>query len=157
MRLRSEMVASLRRGGASASERWVGAFVSVPRHEFLPEFFVPSTDRTTWRLVSAQDGLKWLRMVYADEAWTTQINADPQVRAQAADGLPVTGEPTSSSSAPSLMARMLEALDVSDGSRVLELGTGTGYNAALLCAGLPEGHVASADIDPDLTARAHRT
>src|SRR5262249_50607853 len=59
---------------------------------------------------------------------------------------------------PSLMARMLEALDITGTERVLEIGTGTGYNAALLCEGLDDGgHVVSVDIDGGLVeaARAH--
>ena len=42
--------------------------------------------------------------------------------------------PISSSSQPSMMARMLTALDVAPGHRVLEIGAGTGYNAAPLAA-----------------------
>jgi protein-L-isoaspartate(D-aspartate) O-methyltransferase len=60
-----------------------------------------------------------LDAVYADDAVVTRDEG---------------GVPTSSSSQPSLMARMLEQLDVRAGDRVLEVGTGTGYNAALLAA-----------------------
>lgn len=154
VRLRSELTESLCSEGALASARWAEAFRSVPRHEFLAEFFAPSEDGSSWRLVSAADGDEWLRMAYEDEAWVTQIDADPRAPRQRGTSEWVTGSPTSSSSAPSLMARMLEALDVTDGSRVLELGTGTGYNAALLSAGLPRGQVSSIDIDPGLIRRA---
>jgi protein-L-isoaspartate(D-aspartate) O-methyltransferase len=68
------------------------------------------------------------------------------------------GVPTSSSSQPSIMARMLEELDVARGQRVLEVGLGTGYNAALLkdLVG-PEGRVVSIDVEPDCvhSAREH--
>ncbi|MGH3815480.1 MAG: methyltransferase domain-containing protein [Pseudonocardiaceae bacterium] len=56
----------------------------------------------------------------------------------------------SSSSMPGLMTRMLEALDVCDGHRVLEIGTGTGYNAGLLAHRLGDANVFSVDIEPDL-------
>src|SRR5438105_3995703 len=67
----------------------------------------------------------------------------------------VDGIPISSSSQPAIMALMLEQLDVRPGMSVLEIGTGTGYNAALLAelAGT-NGSVVSVDIDPDITAAA---
>ncbi len=65
------------------------------------------------------------------------------------------GVPISSSSAPIIMAVMLEMLAIEPGQRVLEVGAGTGYNAALLghLVG-EEGSVTSIDIDPDVTAQA---
>ena len=65
------------------------------------------------------------------------------------------GLPLSSSSQPAIMAIMLEQLQIAPGQRVLEVGTGTGYNAALMrhLVG-PGGSVVSVDIDPDLVASA---
>ncbi len=64
----------------------------------------------------------------------------------------------SSSTQPSLMVGMLDALDLGDHPRVLEIGTGTGYNAALMCHVLGDAAVHSVDVDPVLvdTARARR-
>jgi Protein-L-isoaspartate(D-aspartate) O-methyltransferase (PCMT) len=71
----------------------------------------------------------WLDQVYSDDSLVTQYMAHPSLmRARNQPSL----VSTSSSTMPSLMARMLEALDVHDVHRVLEIGTGTGYNAALL-------------------------
>ncbi len=65
------------------------------------------------------------------------------------------GVPTSSSSQPSLMAAMLEALALEPGQRVLEVGTGTGYHAALLSTLVDgTGQVTSVELDPDLAERA---
>jgi protein-L-isoaspartate(D-aspartate) O-methyltransferase len=66
------------------------------------------------------------------------------------DGLPV-----SSSSQPAMMAIMLDQLGLRRGHRVLEIGTGSGYNAAVMSAVVgPEGEVVTIDIDPELVARA---
>jgi protein-L-isoaspartate O-methyltransferase len=54
------------------------------------------------------------------------------------------------------MVRMLEALDVREGQRILEIGTGTGYNAALLAHRLGDDDVFSVDIDPELVDTARR-
>ena len=62
----------------------------------------------------------------------------------------------SSSTKPDLMIRMLEALDVTDGMRVLEIGTGTGYNAALLAHRLEPEQVITMEIDPQVAAQARR-
>jgi len=65
------------------------------------------------------------------------------------------GQPISSSSQPAIMAIMLDQLTLAAGQRVLEIGAGTGYNAALMrhIVG-PSGTVVSVDIDADVADRA---
>ena len=69
----------------------------------------------------------------------------------------IGGVATSSASQPSMMAIMLEQLAARPGDRVLEIGAGTGYNAALLAHIVgPTGAVTSVDIDADLVDSAAR-
>ena len=78
---------------------------------------------------------------YRDEAFVLKCGPD--------------GIPVSSSSQPAMMAIMLEQLDLQPGHRVLEIGTGSGYNAAImsLITG-PDGEVSTVDIDAELVSRA---
>lgn len=63
----------------------------------------------------------------------------------------------SSSSQPAMMAIMLAQLELQRGQRVLEIGAGTGYNAALLAHLVgPTGRVISIDLDDDLADAARR-
>jgi protein-L-isoaspartate(D-aspartate) O-methyltransferase len=67
----------------------------------------------------------------------------------------VDGVAVSSASQPSMMAIMLEQLELRPGHRVLEIGAGTGYNAALMAHLVgPTGSVVAVDIDEDLVAGA---
>lgn len=82
-----------------------------------------------------------LERVYDDEAIVTKRDGK--------------GVPTSSSSQPAIMAIMLEQLGLAPGMRVLEIGAGTGYNAALLAHLVgPGGEVVSVDLDADLVEAA---
>ncbi len=65
------------------------------------------------------------------------------------------GQPTSSSSQPTIMAIMLDQLGLEPGQRVLEIGAGTGYNAALMkyLVG-PSGSVITVDLDQDVARKA---
>jgi methyltransferase of ATP-grasp peptide maturase system len=144
-------VTILRNEGALTDPRWIDAFLRVPRHPFLPRFFLPEGDG--WVAMSSEDR-GWLNRVYSTNVLVTQLDDDPS-RWEAArfDG-PLTGTPTSSSSMPSIMAVMLEELQISDGQTVLEIGTGTGYNAALLCQRVGDHNVSTVDIDPVLVEPA---
>lgn len=82
-----------------------------------------------------------LRAAYADDVFVTKRNNE--------------GDALSSASQPAIVAEMLEQLDVRPGHRVLEIGAGTGYNAALLDALVgPDGSVTTVDLDPDSVARS---
>ncbi len=84
-----------------------------------------------------------LRAAYADDVYVTKRNSD--------------GEAVSSASQPAIVAEMLEQLDVRPGHRVLEIGAGTGYNAALLDALVgSQGSVTTVDIDGDTVRRARK-
>jgi protein-L-isoaspartate O-methyltransferase len=122
---------------------WRRAFEEVPRHLFVPEFFIVDDERVSANDPAQHD--RWLAAVYSDASLTTQIMAAPGTDLM---------WPTSSSTRPSLMARMLGLLDVADRQRVLEIGTGTGYNAALLSHRLGDANVTSIDIDPALVETA---
>lgn len=64
-------------------------------------------------------------------------------------------EVLSSISQPSMIALMLQLLAPQRGDRVLEVGTGSGYHAALLAELVgAEGSVTTTELDPDLTIRA---
>jgi methyltransferase of ATP-grasp peptide maturase system len=157
MDLRAALVEHLTGTGVLRSERWRRAFERVPRHVFVPRLFL---DRNSDGRFTPLDGDRpecreeWLRTAYSDDTLVTQLDGDEQAWKTAVATGSVTGVPTSSSSQPALMATMLEALDVEDGQRVLEIGTGTGYNAALMCEALGSGHAVSVDIDAGLVESA---
>jgi protein-L-isoaspartate(D-aspartate) O-methyltransferase len=95
----------------------------------------------------------WAELVYRDDSLVTQLDG----HLAATDiGEPVTGFPTASSTMPSLVASMIEDLDVVPGMNVLELGTGTGYSTALLTELLGEDQVTSIEVDPALAERAEK-
>lgn len=67
----------------------------------------------------------------------------------------IDGQYVSSSSQPTIMAIMLEQLDLQPGQRVLEIGAGTGYNAALMAHIVGEtGQVVTIDLDEDIVEAA---
>lgn len=123
---------------------WGDAVASVPRELFLPDE-IEVGDELVSRSTSPA---RWLEAAYSDVSVTTQVN----------DGRP-TGPaeyrlPTSSSSQPSVMLEMLALLDVQATDRILELGSGTGLNAAWLAHRVGSDRVVSVEIDPVLAEQA---
>ncbi len=136
--LRSSYAADLAATGALTDPAWQSVFATVARHEFVPTFYRATTgdDGTLTHERITAPNPEWLPTVYSDQA------------------LSVRRDVTSASTSPSLMARMLESLHVTGDEHVLEIGTGTGYNAALLCERLGSDQVTSIDIDAELIDRA---
>lgn len=151
-RLREELAEQLEQEGAIRSPQWRDAVKAVPRHVFLPAFFkdAPGPDGITRYSGVSQDSDpgEWLTLAYQNKTWVTQLDHG----ATQPEGEPVPGTPTSSSTLPAVVVRMLEDLDVRDDTKVLEVGTGTGYSTALLCARLGDQNVTSIEYDEGLSA-----
>jgi methyltransferase of ATP-grasp peptide maturase system len=138
--------------GVVVSPKWREAVEAVPREMFLhPGVFLHEGGR--WRPVTALDSdpAEWAEIAYSDQSLTTQL--DGHLTADEV-GEPVRGVPTSSSTTPVTVLGMIESLDVEDGHQVLEIGTGTGYSAALLCHRLGEDNVTTVEVDPGVAQRA---
>nr|WP_203683830.1 rRNA adenine N-6-methyltransferase family protein [Actinoplanes siamensis] len=135
--LRRQLVDKLILAGALRSPEWIRAFAEVPRHPFVTRFWWRPEPGRYREFVDGSDPAqreRRLTVVYSDDSLATQLDD--------------AGTATSSSSQPSLMASMLEALAPDAGDTVLEVGTGTGYNTALLAHRLGAGQLTSIEIDP---------
>ena len=111
-------VDELKAAGAIGSAPVERAFRTVERHRLLETFYHRDADgRKTVEHDPAHPHRDHLALIYADTALATRH---------------IGGLPASSTSQASLVARMLELLGLSEGMKILEVGAGTGYNAALL-------------------------
>lgn len=137
------LAAQLAEAGVLRDPRWRAAMEQTPRHVFVPKFY----RQKNMVLDSADPATAgaWLDGVYSDDSLVVQSATVPGLDLRLA---------TSSSTMPSLMIRMLELLEVTDESSVLEIGTATGYNAALLCHRLDGNQVASIELHAGLAACA---
>jgi protein-L-isoaspartate(D-aspartate) O-methyltransferase len=124
------------------------AFDAVPRDAFVPDLiWVRRDDGWAVPLRRQDDPDGWWARVRSEDAVTTQID----------DGATGKGVwPTSSCSAPHVVREMLELLDLAPETRVLEIGTGTGWNAALMAAITGPANVTTIEIDPALAEQARR-
>ncbi|MEU9211743.1 methyltransferase domain-containing protein [Streptomyces sp. NPDC048415] len=142
---RAALVREIDASGAwDADPVWREAFAAIPRHLFVPYYYVGAMggyERLWGEDPDPRKRERWLRGAYADAPLATRVR---------------DGELVSSSSQPSLMAKMLTELEVRDGDAVLEIGAGTGYNAALLSHRLGDDSVTTIDLDTDITESARR-
>ncbi len=116
---RASLVAALREQGVLHTDAVAQAFLTTPREVFVPCFF-EQEGGFSWskRTPESHEEHAWITAIYRDEALVTLVDEHHIA--------------ISSSSAPAVMAMMLEALEIQPAMTVLEIGTGSGYNAALL-------------------------
>ncbi|WP_370934571.1 methyltransferase domain-containing protein [Amycolatopsis sp. cg13] len=127
----------LRRAGAIGDDAVERAFATVPRHRFLTRF-----RHQRWHEMPSGGPVpeEILDAVYGDNPLAFKVDED-------------SGQLLSATTRPSLLARILGALELSPGMRVLEIGAGIGYNAALIQA-VTGAEVVSLDVQPDVIADA---
>ncbi|WP_018385286.1 protein-L-isoaspartate O-methyltransferase family protein [Wenjunlia vitaminophila] len=129
-------------GAWPTSAPWVRpAMAALPRHQWAPDRLWQWNGHAYAPVDSTTEPGRWADLVYAGpyDAAVTQV-AD--------------GRPASSLSCPSVVADMLAAADLHPGQRVLELGAGTGWNAALIAHRVGAGRVVTVEVDQDLAAAA---
>jgi protein-L-isoaspartate(D-aspartate) O-methyltransferase len=144
------MVDRLIAEGTLWSPALIAAFRATPRHRFLDRVLQFQRKRNRWHEVITRDpGPDEINLLYSDRALITRLSPSQREGPRAEPEVPI-----SSSSQPSLMAQMLEDLQLCRGLRVLEVGAGTGYNAALLAHVVGPDRVTAVDVDRETLSEA---
>ncbi|MFD7665040.1 protein-L-isoaspartate(D-aspartate) O-methyltransferase [Streptomyces sp. NPDC059788] len=151
MRWRDVARTALATKGAFRRPWLAQAFDVVDREQFVPSRFwgLPAQDNGLYPLLDREeDEERWRQAV-----WDTSRSAVVQMDdgATALDG-PARGDFTSSVSAMDIAYEKLCHLDLDPGHRVLEIGTASGYNTALLCERVGSARVTTVEVDPALAA-----
>ncbi|WP_371516773.1 methyltransferase domain-containing protein [Kitasatospora sp. NBC_01300] len=127
------LVDGLRESGALSAD-WDSTFRAVPRRLFVPDRIHCEGE---W-IDRGESRCRWDELVDSDIPLVTQLDEDGTT-------------PSSSSSMPTVVAQMLRHLDVEEGMRVLDVGTGTGWTAGLLAHRLGAESVTTVELDRDLS------
>jgi protein-L-isoaspartate O-methyltransferase len=148
-----ELAAGLADTAASRRSRWFPAVAAVPRHVLVPAWFYRDQPAGRWRVWDGtEDHQEWLRCTYADKTRVTRVGALHADHAGPDDH--PAGRSTSSATQPGLTVRMLRLAGLRRGDAICDMGTGSGYSAALLCYRFGDSAVTSIDVDPYLTKAA---
>ncbi|MFE2294301.1 methyltransferase domain-containing protein [Streptomyces sp. NPDC059452] len=139
------LLSAMDRAGAwPARSPWIRqAAAALPREQFAPQRIWHWNGHDYTPVDHRLDPDRWDAIVYPgpDEPTVTHI---------------IDGVPTSSLSCEAIVADMLDSLLLEEGHRTLELGTGSGRNAALLAYQAGPGRVITVEVDEELAASARR-
>ena len=115
------------------------ALLNVPRHRFIEQYYDDSEPDGIVRVGSPIPTPAQLKQIYSDR------------------GMMIREEPHSAASQPSLIFGMLRDLHLTHGHRVLEVGTGSGWNAGLIAFSVGDDNlVYSVDLQADLVEKARQ-
>ena len=137
---------------AGPGSGWFDAVRRVPRHVLVPRWF--SRDGEGWVVRDGpSDEPAWLDAAY--DGITSLVTQVGVVHAdQAEPGARHAGQPASSATMPRLVLDMYRRARLFDRASILDVGTGSGYGAALLATRYGSGQVTSIDVDGYLTNAA---
>ncbi len=138
-------VMELKAAGAIRSPSVEAAFLAVKRHRLVETFYrwtAQWQDASPIPYDPEHPDPEQLELIYSNTALGTRF---------------VDGMPASSTSQPALVAEMLELLELEGGMKVLEIGAGTGYNAALMAEIVGDQRlVVTVDILEDVVTQTRR-
>ena len=113
------------------------ALFNVPRHLFIEQYYDNEEPSGIVQVESPKPTSKQLAKIYSDT------------------GLMIREKPHSAASQPSLVFAMLAELKLTQRLKVLEVGTGSGWNAGLIAFGVEDDRlVYSIDLQADLVEKA---
>jgi protein-L-isoaspartate O-methyltransferase len=128
----------------------LAAIRAVPRHLFVPRvgLAIPTRPATPYVVDRDADEEGWFDAVYSGLTIVTQLDDG------ATDIRAGQGGYTSSASAPRTVAHLLTHLAPEAGHRVLDIGTGTGWTAALLSHLVGAQDVTTVEVDTQVAEDA---
>lgn len=130
--------------GRPVDEPWGAILAATPRSAFLPDLVWVRDGHGGYQMLDrATDPASWDAAAHSDQPLVTNFTVLGDERV-----------PLSSASAPSTVVQLLEHAQLSADSRILEIGTGTGFNTALLCARCSDGTVVTLDNVAELSVLA---
>ncbi len=130
----------IKRSDLQPNADWVKqALFNVPRHHFIEQYYDDKGPDGIVQVRSPNPTPEQLKQIYSDR------------------GMMIRKEPHSAASQPSLIFGMLKDLQLTHGHKVLEVGTGSGWNAGLIAFSVGDDSlVYSVDLQADLVEKARQ-